>query len=208
MARFPAPAPTVSISISVCTPRFRQRARVHVEPKTKGLRKMGNEIRIYAACLAAYNNGILHGKWVNALQSTDDIISDVQKMLKQSPIPNAEEWAIHDYEGFNGLSLSEYEGFEAVTRKADFIEEHGTLGAKVAEYFGDIDDAIKALTENYYGEYTSLADYAEQQYEDMVSIPDCLRNYIDYESLGRDLAINDVFTIETGFNEIHIFSYL
>lgn len=31
------------------------------------------EIRLYVACLAAYNNGILHGRWINAEQGADAI---------------------------------------------------------------------------------------------------------------------------------------
>ena len=34
---------------------------------------MGEEIRIYVADLAAYNNGKLHGVWINASDDLDDI---------------------------------------------------------------------------------------------------------------------------------------
>lgn len=68
-----------------------------------------NEIRIYVACLAAYNNDILHGAWIDANQDPYDIWEEVSAMLMASPITDAEEWAIHDYEGFEGYSISEYE---------------------------------------------------------------------------------------------------
>lgn len=29
--------------------------------------------RIYVACLASYNNGVLHGRWIDANQSADDL---------------------------------------------------------------------------------------------------------------------------------------
>ena len=51
--------------------------------------------RIYVACLAAYNSGYLHGAWIDADQPADDIQSAVGEMLAASPIPRAEEWAIH-----------------------------------------------------------------------------------------------------------------
>ncbi len=51
--------------------------------------------RIYVACLAAYNNGHLHGRWIDAAQDAEDIQSEISEMLSASPIPNAEEWAIH-----------------------------------------------------------------------------------------------------------------
>lgn len=33
-----------------------------------------SDIRIYVACLAAYNNGILHGAWIDADQDVDDMV--------------------------------------------------------------------------------------------------------------------------------------
>jgi antirestriction protein len=58
------------------------------------------ELRIYVACLAAYNNGHLHGQWIDATQDSDSLHEEVRKILAASPIKNAEEWAIHDNEGF------------------------------------------------------------------------------------------------------------
>lgn len=164
------------------------------------------EIRIYVACLAAYNDGILHGVWIDAVQQANDIWEEISKMLAASPIPNAEEWAIHDYEGFQGLRLSEYEGLEAVAEKAAFIDVHGKLGAEIATYYGgDIDDARKALREHYVGVYKSLSNFAEELTADTVEVPESLKHYIDYEAMGQDLAINDVIAIELGFEEVHIF---
>ncbi|PHR60967.1 MAG: hypothetical protein COA43_04810 [Robiginitomaculum sp.] len=59
---------------------------------------MGNqkhEIRIYVACLASYNSGVLHGRWIDATQGENHIWSLVKSMLAASPEENAEEWAIH-----------------------------------------------------------------------------------------------------------------
>ena len=57
---------------------------------------MSEDIRIYVADLAAYNNGILHGVWIDVTQELDDIWDQVNKMLKASPIDEvAEEYAIH-----------------------------------------------------------------------------------------------------------------
>jgi hypothetical protein len=77
-------------------------------------------------------------------------------MLKASPIAGAEEYAIHDYEGFEGVStLSEYQGVESVAELAAFIAEHGELGGKLVEYFGDLDAAREAIEDHYAGEYQS-----------------------------------------------------
>lgn len=164
------------------------------------------DIRIYVACLAAYNNGRLHGVWIDAVKDIHDIWTEIRTMLRCSPEPDAEEHAIHDYEGFEGLRLSEYEGLESVCEKAAFIAEHGRLGAEVAAYFGgDIEEARKALEHHYAGAYASLAEFAEDITGDTTEVPDNLRFYIDYERMGNDLAINDVIAIETGFQEVHIF---
>ncbi|KCZ89741.1 antirestriction protein ArdA [Hyphomonas jannaschiana] len=166
---------------------------------------MTDEIRIYVACLAAYNNGILHGAWIDAQQGVEAINADIQKMLRASPIEGAEEYAVHDYEGFEGLSLSEYEGIQQIVDKAEFIAEHGTLGAELANYFGDLESAQTALEDHYAGEFHSVSEFAEQITEETTEIPESLRFYIDYERMARDLEINDIIAIKLGFDCVHIF---
>ncbi len=163
------------------------------------------DIRIYVACLAAYSNGILHGCWVDATQDVDDIHADIQAMLKASPMEDAEEWAIHDHEGFEGADVSDYMGIAEVAELAAFIAKHGEIGGKLVGHFGDLETARKAIEEDYAGEYASLADFAEELTEQTGDIPEHLRYYIDYERMGRDMAIGDVFTIETGFGQVHVF---
>lgn len=163
--------------------------------------------RIYVACLAAYNNGNLHGAWIDAEQDKDEILEAIQEMLSSSPEPMAEEFAIHDYEGFYGLTIREYESIETVAALATFIGEHGQLGAEVLSYYGgDIEEATTAIEEQYRGCYKSLEDYAQEFYEECYEIPEYLKLYIDYEAIARDMELSgDVFTIETRFDEIHVF---
>jgi len=161
-----------------------------------------SHIRIYVACLAAYNNGYLHGRWIDATLGEAHIWEKTRLMLAASPIEEAEEWAIHDYEGFEGASLNEYASFETVAELAEFIEEHGQLGGElIGHYGGELADARTAL-EHYQGEHTSLADYAQQFTEECgTEIPD------SYDAMGRDWEMSgDIFTIETGFEEVHVFS--
>ena len=163
------------------------------------------EIRIYVACLASYNNGILHGAWIDACQDEAAVRDEISAMLKASPMPGVEEFAIHDYEGFEGARIEEYQGIESVAEIAAFICEHGALGGKLLEYFGDLEVARTAMDENYRGEYSSLADFAQELTEETTEMPENLQYYIDYERMARDLEINDVLAIETGFEEVHIF---
>ena len=162
--------------------------------------------RIYVACLAGYNHGHLHGRWIDATDA-EEIRAAVTAMLAASPIPDAEEWAIHDYEGFEGARISEYAGFDSVAELAGFIEEHGTLGAKFYDHFGGDLEQARAQFDDHAGEYKSLDEFAAQLHEDTgTEIPDALQYYIDWDALGRDMELNgDVFTIETGFERIQIF---
>ncbi len=163
--------------------------------------------KIYVACLAAYNNGHLHGTWIELSKDIDEVWKEIKEMLKTSPIPEAEEYAIHDYEGFSNLHLSEYECIERVHELAEFIEENGELGAGLIDHFcGDLEEAKRAR-QNYYGEYASLADYAIQLTEETSEVPQHLEFYIDYEAIARDIEMSgDVFTIQTAHDEIHVFS--
>ena len=162
--------------------------------------------RIYAACLAAYNNGCLHGRWIDAT-TPDEIRDEVRAMLVESPEPDAEEWAIHDYEDFEGANLSEYASFETVCELADFIEEQGELGARLLNHFGDDLAEARAAFEDYAGEYRSAADFVESLHEDIgTEIPKSLRYYIDWQALARDMALNgEIMVFETGFDQTHVF---
>jgi antirestriction protein len=166
------------------------------------------EPRIYVACLAAYNNGHLHGVWIDANQDADSLYVDVKNMLAESPIPRAEEWAIHDFEGFGDVRINEYAGLENVSNLAKFVAEHGELGAEVLSHFcGDLDDAERALEECYHGEFASEEDFACYWLRevDCRDIPDYLENYIDYKAMAYDFFISDFYSIELK-HKVHVFS--
>ena len=76
------------------------------------------EPRIYVASLSDYNNGHLHGRWISAAQDPDLIYDEIHQMLATSPSPQAEEWAIHDYEGFTPHDICETEDIPTITRIA------------------------------------------------------------------------------------------
>lgn len=168
---------------------------------------LGTDIpKIYVACLAAYNAGILHGEWIDVGPEINDTWKAIRNVLASSPVEDAEEWAIHDFEGFGMHRLSEYESIEHVHALAEFIEEHEDIGAALIDHFcGDLDDA-KQVLENYLGTYESMEDYARQITEETSHIPEHLAFYIDYERMGRDIEMNgDVFTIQIQADEVHIF---
>lgn len=163
--------------------------------------------QIYVACLAAYNNGILFGAWIDATQDADAIHQDIYDMLAASPIEHAEEWAIHDYSDFDGARIDEYESIEHVADIAQFVTEHGELGATLLSEH-PLDDARSFLEDGYHGAYDSEVDYARTIVEDCYSdaIPKNLIYYFDYEAFARDLFINDYFSVEAQ-GQTHVFSY-
>jgi antirestriction protein len=168
---------------------------------------MSTEIRIYVADLAAYNNGKLHGVWINACDDLEEIQKQINEMLANSPETDAEKYAIHDYEGFGGYALGEYESIETTREIACFIEDYPDFAGEILNNFGgDLDEAKKAVEENYCGCYKSVADYAQEVTEETTQIPENLSYYIDYERMGRDMELNgDVFTVQAGYEEVHIF---
>ena len=165
---------------------------------------------IYVACLASYNNGKLHGRWIDATQDEWDISEEIDEMLSESPEPYPGDWAVHDYSGFfdAGSSLGEHPNLEKVSLAAKLIQEHNELASEVISHFcGDIDEAQKALEDKYLGEYDSLGDYAAEQCESLLgNIPDHIVRYIDYDSMGRDYELGgDVFIIKLD-GKVHIFT--
>jgi antirestriction protein len=151
--------------------------------------------RIYVASLSDYNAGRLHGAWIDLDETTTegDIMESVKAMLEKSPEPIAEEWAIHDYEGFGGIRLSEYESFERVAQLAAKIAEHGDPFLAWMTY--DSANDPDTFEDAYEGEYSSVEDYAQDYAEScrlLESVPESLRYHIDWESYANDLDIYDV----------------
>ena len=163
--------------------------------------------QIYVACLSSYTNGILYGEWLDATQEVEDIQEQIKQLLANSPMPNAEEFAIHDCMGFGSLSIGEYEGIEEVQEKALFILKHGELGAEVmAHYNADVAYAKEALEEYYVSEYESELDYATELFDELYlhGIPKHVQGYIDYEKFQRDIFIDTYFSLDVK-GSCHIF---
>ncbi|MEN4475706.1 antirestriction protein ArdA [Mycolicibacterium cosmeticum] len=152
---------------------------------------------IYVASLADYNNGRLHGQWLNAAREPEAIHADITAMLARSREPGAEEFAIHDYEQFGLWKVGEYDSIEQVSQVARGIAEHGYAFAAWADVFDGEPASFDtdSFQEAYLGHYHSVTDYVEQMaddfgYDDSLAIlPEALRPYVrfDYEALARDI---------------------
>lgn len=166
--------------------------------------------RIYVACLASYNNGKLHGEHIDDLDmfTGEEVKERIAEMLARSPEPGAEEWAIHDHEGFGSYRVGEWHDLEELCDVARLIDSHGNELAEVALEHADLDRASEWLAEHYQGEWRNIEEYAEQWLDDMgwlKEVPESLRYHIDFASWARDAQLGgDIFVVNGGIG-VHVF---
>lgn len=161
--------------------------------------------KIYVACLASYNAGILHGEWID-LDGTEDIKERISEILEASPEEDAEEWAVHDHECCG--DLSEYPGtdvLETIQEAYERAESESVEWELFCEYCAhmghDIEaDKVAMFSEAYAGTANSLEDWCENFLEEtgqLDAIPENLRFYFDYAAFAHAMDTSgDVFTID------------
>ena len=164
--------------------------------------------RIYVASLADYNAGIHHGAWldlsdyhnVSGLEEGIQRILDSSLTAALSGVP-AEEWAIHDYEGFPA-GLGENPVLDDLWSLHEAIEEHGDAYLDYCQYVGIRYATPEGFEEAYQGEYNSMTDFAEELFDELYlhEIPEHLHYYIDYEKFARDLECSgDYYITSNGY---------
>ena len=170
--------------------------------------------RIYVASLSDYNAGRLHGEWIDADQDAGELGEAVGRMLAASPEPGAEEYAIHDYQGFGPMDLGEYEPLERIALLAAGIREHGHAFGAWAALVGTDPAQLELFEDAYRGHWESVTEYADQLLDDLgatevlEAIPDWLQPYmqLDVDQFARDLELGgDIRTIE-GDDGVWVFS--
>lgn len=152
---------------------------------------------IYVASLADYNNGKLHGIWIDAAREPEAIYADINAMLARSSEENAEEFAIHDYDQFGTCRLEEFDSIELVSRIARGIKEHGEAFSAWAELHDGAPDRLDDFSDAYLGQYASAQAFAEQMADDLgytdelAKLPESLQPYIHFDSaaLARDMEM-------------------
>ena len=158
--------------------------------------------RIYVASLSDYNAGRLHGEWIDAEQSKQAIFSEIEAMLARSREPSAEEFAIHDYEGFSGLRIDEYESIDRVVRLAAGLADHGVAFAHWARRCSEEVSAkeweseLDRFSDAFLGVWESEQAYAEELLAEQgiteildATVPAGLRPYVtvDYVAFASEL---------------------
>lgn len=77
-----------------------------------------------------------------------------------SPVADAEERAIHDYDGSGELRVEKYASFDGVSALVCFITEHGETGALLFDHCGG--DVEEAMSDRYLGAHASLTGYVQE----------------------------------------------
>ena len=160
--------------------------------------------------LGKYNEGELVGEWVKfpttaeEMKNVFDRIGIGQKDDFGQPY---EEWFITDYDCYvDGLydKLGEYESLDELNYLASKLDEMSQgeyeqfqAAMEIGDHSGSVQEIIN-LTENLdcYDVYPDIHDYDDlgRYYIDeldAMQVPEHLKNYIDYEAYGRDIAMDE-----------------
>lgn len=177
--------------------------------------------RIYVASLSDYNAGILHGVWIDfdTCLNVDEVWEAIDTMLADSPTAKrgglpAEEWAIHDYEGFGGIAVSENETIGTLWQAYELLSGLDDLEAfadwmayaRSADISEVTEGNIETFQDTYRGWYRSKEEFAEELIEELGMLSNAdelLSRYFDYEAFARDLFMSDYYMTENGY----VFSY-
>lgn len=172
---------------------------------------MTTEPRAWIGCLAAYNAGTLHGRWVS-LDCEDSLAEQCDEILKTSPEGAAEELWVMDHEGLpidGECSPAEALRYGLLVTRA---EEHGIYPEVLAHALdvlaADDDAVIEYCEEVYAGTARTAGEWAEQFTEDTGQLPEGpLANYIDWDAYARDLELSgDLAFIDGGDGVIAVWN--
>jgi antirestriction protein len=166
--------------------------------------------RIYVACLSSYNAGQLFGKWIELadIDDVEQLQQAIAAMLQESPQPRAEEWAIHDHEGFDGIDISEHERLERLVSIAGKLASAADPSAVVAAIQAFGEEWEKALDEGYRGAYERADDYAEEFARDRHREEELgpYAQYIDWSAVERDRELAGDITVVSVSGSRHVFT--
>ena len=160
--------------------------------------------------LGKYNEGELVGEWVKFPTTAEELKKVFDRIgigRKDEFGQPYEEWFITDYDCYVGAlydKLGEYENLDELNYLASKLEEMGQgeyaqfqAAMEVGDHSGSLQEIIN-LTDNLdcYDLYPSIQDYDDLgryyiEELDAMQVPEHLRNYIDYEAYGRDVAMDE-----------------
>jgi len=168
--------------------------------------------RVWVACLASYNSGILHGEWITVPDTVEEMQEEIDRILETSSEPFADEWAFHDSQYFGPFDFTEYEGLEMLVKKANIINQTDDIRALTAWDSSSIDfekmdaeEIIEKFQDEFLGVYDSEEDFSCGHIQDCHEIPDYLESYIDYSKFWRDLTYDGYYSAYAPSMKFYIF---
>ncbi len=160
---------------------------------------------VWVGCLASYNAGELHGRWVHL--ADEDLTEAIEDILASSPAPDAEEWHICDWEHLRGMAR--YMSVSDIEAQVALVTEHGVEVANAAvDLFGEAYAAAALAGGAFEGECTSPEDWAFDRLEQtgaLASLPEELRGYFDYAAYARDAECNGLRFVEVAHDRFLVF---
>lgn len=172
--------------------------------------------RIWIGSLADYNNGTLTGDWVYAAVDDDELVNAAKRIVASSETPDAEEYAIFDYDEFGDFKVGEYEQLSLVAKVARGIAEHGSPFAFWADLHDADPDMLDAYEDSYLGEYESADDWAKDVLDGAdidrrleTEFGEHIARYIrpDYEAFARDAWLSgDIYVAHKDGGGVWIYS--
>lgn len=176
---------------------------------------------IYVVCLASYNDGHIHGAWIDATKPAEDILKQIAimqdegyypnpDMLSEGYYPDSDSYEIHCHKGFYHVKIYVNDDLEKVRAYALFIAEYGELGAElISNNNGNLKKAKRFMDECYIGAYESREEYViellNQHYLPM--IPEDLQPCIDCDCVKEAIFIRHGFSVKAG-GKTHVFRHL
>jgi len=155
------------------------------------------DMQVYIANLGKYNEGELVGTWFTPPIDMEDVKERIGLNGEY------EEYAIHDYE--LPFEIDEYTPISEINRLCAMVQEleGSPIYHELAEIQGYWFDSLEELLEHQediicYADCGSMEDVARYYVEEtgmFGEVHSNLQNYIDYQSLGRDLDIEGNFLV-------------
>lgn len=161
--------------------------------------------------LGKYNEGELIGEWVKFPTKPEELQNVFERIgigSKDEFGNTYEEWFITDYDCYvDGLyeKLGEYANLDELNYLASKLDEldaneyyHFQAAMEISDYTGSIKDLINLMDNlDKYDIYLGVEndeDLGRYYIEELgaMEVPEHLRSYIDYESYGRDIALDEV----------------
>ena len=160
--------------------------------------------------LGKYNEGSLVGEWVKFPTTAEEMKKVFERIGigQKDDFGNPyEEWFITDYDCYvDGIydKLGEYESLDELNYLASKLDDMKSweydqfcAAMEMGDHSGSVQEIIN-LTENLdcYDVYPDIHDYDDlgRYYIDeldAMQVPEHLKNYIDYEAYGRDVALDE-----------------